>query len=57
MDMTEVLPNWLIVLENALVGPFIAALTFIGSMGNIPLATVLNSNGVFFCRYYGFHIF
>ncbi|MCH5375425.1 MAG: permease, partial [Planctomycetes bacterium] len=28
--------------------PFVAACTFIGSMGNIPLATVLNSGGVLF---------
>jgi uncharacterized membrane protein YraQ (UPF0718 family) len=42
------LPGWLIALENAMVGPFVAAATFIGSMGNIPLATVLNANGVLF---------
>ncbi len=33
------IPEWLRVIENALVAPFVAALTFIGSMGNIPLAT------------------
>jgi len=48
------LPSWLIVLENALVAPVVAALTFIGSMGNIPLATVLNANGVFFAGIMGF---
>lgn len=37
-----------IVLENALLAPLVAACTFIGSMGNIPLATVLNSGGVLF---------
>jgi len=42
------LPQWLVVVENALVAPFVAAATFIGSMGNIPLATVLNANGVLF---------
>ena len=42
------LPSWLIALENAMVGPLVAASTFIGSMGNIPLATVLNANGVLF---------
>jgi uncharacterized membrane protein YraQ (UPF0718 family) len=42
------LPPWLVVVENALVAPFIAAATFIGSMGNIPLATVLSANGVLF---------
>lgn len=42
------IPQWLLVLENALVAPFVAALTFIGSMGNIPLATVLNASGVLF---------
>jgi uncharacterized membrane protein YraQ (UPF0718 family) len=48
------LPEWLRVLENALVAPFVAALTFIGSMGNIPLATVLNANGVLFAGIMGF---
>lgn len=47
-DMTETLPGWLIALENAALGPLVAAATFIGSMGNIPLATVLNANGVLF---------
>lgn len=40
--------NFLIALENAVVAPFVAAATFIGSMGNIPLATVLNAGGVLF---------
>ncbi len=35
-------------LEHALVGPVVAFITFIGSMGNIPLAAVLYSNGVSF---------
>lgn len=48
------LPNWLIVIENAMIAPFVAALTFIGSMGNIPLATVLESNGVLFAGIMGF---
>ncbi len=48
------LPDWLIALENALVAPFVAAATFIGSMGNIPLATVLNENGVLFAGIMGF---
>lgn len=43
-----------IALENAAVAPFVAAATFIGSMGNIPLATVLNSNGVLFAGVMGF---
>lgn len=38
----------LVAVENALVGPFVAMATFIGSMGNIPLATVLSANGVMF---------
>lgn len=42
------LPQWLLILENALIAPFVAAATFIGSMGNIPLATVLAENGIFF---------
>ncbi|RME38650.1 MAG: permease [Deltaproteobacteria bacterium] len=48
------LPEWLIVLENTVVAPFVAAATFIGSMGNIPLATVLNTNGVMFAGIMGF---
>ncbi len=48
------LPSWLIALENAMVAPFVAAATFIGSMGNIPLATVLNANGVLFAGIMGF---
>ncbi|TGY86120.1 permease, partial [Marinicauda algicola] len=40
--------NFWIVLQNAAVAPFVAAATFIGSMGNIPLATVLSSGGVLF---------
>jgi hypothetical protein len=49
-----VLPDWLIALENAAVAPFVAAATFIGSMGNIPLATVLYANGVMFAGIMGF---
>jgi len=43
-----------VVLENALLAPFVAAATFIGSMENIPLATVLNSSGVLFAGVMGF---
>lgn len=35
-------------LENVLIAPFAAALTFIGSMGNIPIATILAASGVSF---------
>ncbi len=52
--MENELPAWLITIENALVAPFVAAATFIGSMGNIPLATVLNSNGILFAGIMGF---
>ena len=48
------LPDWLIALENAAIAPFVAAMTFIGSMGNIPIATVLNANGVMFAGIMGF---
>jgi len=48
------LPDWVIALENAAIAPFVAAFTFIGSMGNIPLATVLNQNGVLFAGIMGF---
>jgi uncharacterized membrane protein YraQ (UPF0718 family) len=54
LDQQEALPGWIIVLENAAVAPFVAAATFIGSMGNIPLATVLNANGVLFAGIMGF---
>jgi hypothetical protein len=43
-----------VAIENALIAPFVAASTFIGSMGNIPLATVLNENGVLFAGIIGF---
>ena len=45
---------FLVVLENALIAPFVAAATFIGSMGNIPLATVLSTGGVSFAGIMGF---
>jgi len=54
VDRVGELPAWLIALENAIVAPFVAAATFIGSMGNIPLATVLNENGVLFAGIMGF---
>lgn len=54
LEMQGQIPGWLIVLENAVVAPFVAAATFIGSMGNIPLATVLNANGVLFAGIMGF---
>lgn len=41
-------PGFFAVLENVLVGPIAAFFTFIGSMGNIPLAAVLYGNGVSF---------
>lgn len=54
MDARGDLPDWLIALENAAIAPFVAAMTFIGSMGNIPIATVLNANGVMFAGIMGF---
>jgi uncharacterized membrane protein YraQ (UPF0718 family) len=54
IGVSDAVPPWLVVLENALVAPFVAAATFIGSMGNIPLATVLNTNGVLFAGIMGF---
>ncbi|MFE4105057.1 permease [Almyronema epifaneia] len=41
-------PSFLAVLENVLIGPIAAFFTFIGSMGNIPLAAILYGNGVSF---------
>jgi len=40
--------GFFIVLENVLIGPIAAFFTFIGSMGNIPLAAILYNNGVSF---------
>lgn len=37
----EVEPGFLVVLQNALVAPAVAFFTFIGSMGNVPLAAML----------------
>ncbi len=54
IEISASLPDWLVALENAMIAPFVAALTFIGSMGNIPLATVLNTNGVLFAGIMGF---
>ena len=41
-------PSFLHVLAQAAIGPVAAFFTFIGSMGNIPLAAVLFNNGVSF---------
>ena len=41
-------PSFLDVLAQTIVGPLAAFFTFIGSMGNIPLAAVLFQNGVSF---------
>lgn len=41
-------PGFLAVLTQTLVGPLAAFFTFIGSMGNIPLAALLFDNGVSF---------
>ncbi|MGH2543667.1 MAG: permease, partial [Ardenticatenaceae bacterium] len=41
-------PSFLAVLENALIAPVIAFFTFIGSMGNVPLAALLWSKNASF---------
>ena len=41
-------PAWLRLLENACVGPLIAVASFVCSVGNIPLASVLWSGGISF---------
>lgn len=41
-------PSFLVVVENALVAPVVAFFTFIGSMGNVPLASMLWSKGASF---------
>jgi len=45
---TDTTLNFFAVLENVIVGPIAAFFTFIGSMGNIPLAAILYNNGVSF---------
>ena len=45
---SNAVPGFWATLEHALVGPLAAFFTFIGSMGNIPLAAVLFTNGVSF---------
>ncbi len=47
IDQTEA-NSFLQILEHTLIGPVVAFMTFIGSMGNIPLAAVLFDNGVSF---------
>jgi uncharacterized protein len=41
-------PSFFVVVENALVAPAVAFFTFIGSMGNVPLASMLWSKGASF---------
>jgi uncharacterized membrane protein YraQ (UPF0718 family) len=41
-------PGWLVAIENVIVGPLIAMLSFVCSVGNIPLAAVLWSGGISF---------
>lgn len=41
-------PGFVAVVEQALIGPLAAFMTFIGSMGNIPLAALLFEHGVSF---------
>ena len=41
-------PSFFAVLENAVVAPFVAFFTFIGSMGNVPLAAMLWSKNASF---------
>ena len=41
-------PGWLRLVENAFVGPLIAVASFVCSVGNLPLASVLWSDGISF---------
>jgi uncharacterized protein len=41
-------PNWLRLIENAAVGPIVALASFVCSVGNIPLASLLWANGISF---------
>jgi uncharacterized membrane protein YraQ (UPF0718 family) len=47
-DVGDSAPSFLVVVENALVAPFVAFFTFIGSMGNVPLAAMLWSRDASF---------
>lgn len=47
-------PSFIQVLAQTIAGPLAAFFTFIGSMGNIPLASVLYSNGVSFAAIMAF---
>ena len=41
-------PSWVTAIENVVVGPLIAVVSFVCSIGNIPLAAVLWSGGISF---------
>jgi uncharacterized protein len=41
-------PGWLRLIENAAVGPIVAVASFVCSVGNIPLASLLWANGISF---------
>jgi len=41
-------PGWINAIENVVVGPLIAVLSFVCSVGNVPLAAVLWSGGISF---------
>ncbi len=41
-------PAWLRLIENAIIGPIIAIASFVCSIGNIPLASILWSSGISF---------
>ena len=41
-------PSWLQTIENVIIGPVIAVLSFVCSVGNVPLAAVLWSGGISF---------
>lgn len=41
-------PSWLRLVENAVVGPIVAMLSFVCSVGNVPIAAVLWSGGIGF---------
>jgi uncharacterized protein len=41
-------PSWLRTLENVILGPVVAVLSFVCSIGNVPLAAVLWSGGISF---------
>jgi Predicted permease len=46
----------LTMIENAIIGPFVAIISFVCSIGNVPLAAALWKDGISFRRRRGLHL-